>query len=106
MLLAGIQAQHVALQDGAAVEEVRQRDIDGFSCVNVKKPRKHSCCLSQQPGGLWLGTVLTGADVQRPGERAVLGDPLIFAEAVVVRVIDGGSQGVGLQGEPVHLDAS
>lgn len=32
MLLAGIQAQHVTLQDGAAVEEVRQRDIDGFIC--------------------------------------------------------------------------
>lgn len=40
MLLAGVQAQHILPQDGAAVEEVGQRDIDGFICkVNDTKHR-------------------------------------------------------------------
>lgn len=32
VLLAGIQAQHVLSQDGAAMKEVGQRDVDGCSC--------------------------------------------------------------------------
>lgn len=36
MLRAGTQAQDVLEQDGAAVEEVGQRDVDGFAC-NTKQ---------------------------------------------------------------------
>lgn len=32
MLRAGRQAQHALPQGGAAVEEVGQRDVDGFAC--------------------------------------------------------------------------
>lgn len=50
-------------------------------------------------------TVLAGAEVQRPGERAVLGDPPIPAVAVVVGVFGGGGQGLRQQDEAGHLDA-
>lgn len=36
VLLAGIQAQHILPQDGTAVKEVGQRDVDRFSCLDSK----------------------------------------------------------------------
>lgn len=49
-------------------------------------------------------TVLAGAQFQDPGKRAVLGDPRVEAEAVVVRVVGGRGQGLRLQDVAGHLD--
>lgn len=50
-------------------------------------------------------TLLAGADVQRSGHGAVLGDLHVPAEAMVVRIHRGGGQRGRLQGVAVHLDA-
>lgn len=47
---------------------------------------------------------MTGADVQDPGQRAVPGGLLVFAETSVFRVDVGGVQGVLLEGEPIHFN--
>lgn len=110
MLLVGVQAQHVLPQDLAAVKEVGQGDVGGDTCDAKKKKKTH---VSGGRRRFWATpavrgrvTRLAGADVERPGEGAVLGDLGVPAEAVVVGVVGGGGQGVGLQGEPEHLDAS
>lgn len=51
-----------------------------------------------------LLTSLTGADVQCPGYSAVSGDFRFSAEALVVRVIERGSEGARVQREAVHFD--
>lgn len=44
VLLAGIQAQHVLSQDGTAVKEVGQRDVDRFSCWYGKEEKTTQKC--------------------------------------------------------------
>lgn len=39
VLLDGIQAQHVFSQDGTAMKEVGQRDVDRFSCSDGKEEK-------------------------------------------------------------------
>lgn len=77
----------------------------GLSATETMRQRRQVVALGNREDGRRGTTCLAGADVQRPGERAVPGDPLISAEAAVVGVVGGGGQGFRLQDVAGHLDA-